>query len=136
MTDAANPAGYVQIGRFMAGAAWSPRVNADYGASITWIDPSETKRTRGGRRIVLARPRFREFRLSFERLTKDEAFGVAFEIDRQLGKGGNFFVAFDPEEEGQFRFRRSIYASLVDSAPIATPFYENYTWNITAEELI
>jgi hypothetical protein len=45
-------------------------------------------------------------------------------------------VAFDPEEDGQFRFRRSIYAALVDSAPIATPFYENYTWNITAEELI
>lgn len=136
VTDTANPAGYIEIGRFMAGAAWSPLFNAAYGASIRWIDPSETRRTRGGRRLVLTRPRYREFNMSFERLTKDEAFGVAFEINRQLGKGGNFFVAFDLEEAGQFRFRRSIYAALVDSAPIATPFHDNFTWNITAEELI
>jgi hypothetical protein len=136
VTDAANPAGYIQIGRFMAGAAWSPRYNAGYGASIRWIDPSETKRTRGGRRLVLARPRYREFSMSFEHLSKDEALGVSFEINRRLGKGGNFYVSFNPDEAGQFRFRRSIYAALVDSAPIAIPSHNNWTWNITAEELI
>jgi hypothetical protein len=94
------------------------------------------KRTRGGRRLVLARPRYREFNMSFEHLSKDEALGVAFEINRQVGKGGNFYIAFNPDEAGQFRFRRSIYAALVDSAPIAIPSHNNWAWNITAEELI
>lgn len=134
--DAANPAGYIEIGRFMSGASWSPRTNVAYGASIRWIDPGEARRTRGGRRIINARPRYRQFELSFQRLTKSEAFGVAFEIDRQLGKGGNFYLSIDPEEGGEFRFRRSVYAALVDSAPIATPRWNNWTWNITAEELI
>lgn len=136
ITDTTNAAGYVQIGRFMAGQSWSPRINAAYGASLQWNDPGEVRRTRGGRRLLSARPRFRQFRMSFERLTKDEAFGIAFEIDRQLGKGGNFYLAMDPDEPGQFRFRRSIYAALVESAPIATPSYGTWTWNITAEELI
>lgn len=136
IADASNAAGYMQIGRFMAGQSWSPKINAAYGASIRWMDPSETKRTRGGRRLALTRPRYRQFEMSFGRLSKDEALGVAFEIDRQLGKGGNFYLATDPDEIGQFRFRRSIYAALVDSAAIAIPSYDTWTWNITAEELI
>jgi len=136
ITDTANPAGYIEAGRFMAGTSWAPRTNVAYGASIRWIDPGEAKRTRGGRRIYSARPRFRQFELSFERLTQEEAFGVAFEIDRQLGKGGNFYLSMDPEEAGQFRFRRSIYAALVDSAAVAIPRYSTWAWSITAEELI
>ena len=136
LADAANPAGYVQLGRFMAGAAWSPRTNAAYGASIQWIDPAEVKRTRGGRRLVNQRPRFRQFEMSFERLTQDEALGIAFEVDRQLGKGGNFYLAMDVDEAGQFRFRRSIYAALVDSAAVAIPRWNTWRWSITAEELI
>lgn len=136
ITDTANTAGYVEIGRFIAGAAWSPQVNASYGASIRWVDPSEAKRTRGGRRIVTARPRFRQFELTLGRLSQDEAFGVAFEIDRQLGKGGNFYLVMDPEEPGGFRYPRSIYAALVDSAPIAIPRWNAWSWQITAEELI
>ena len=134
--DAANPAGYVQLGRFMAGTAWSPRTNAAYGASIQWIDPGEVKHTRGGRRLVNERPRYRQFEMSFGRLTQDEAMGIAFEVDRQLGKGGNFYLAMDVDEAGQFRFRRSIYAALVDSAAIAIPRWNSWSWNITAEELI
>lgn len=136
LTDPTNPAGYVQVGRFMAGAAWSPRTNAAYGASIQWIDPAEVKRTRGGRRLVNERPRFRQFEMSFGQLTQEEAMGIAFEVDRQLGKGGNFYLAMDADEAGQFRFRRSIYAALVDSAAIAIPRWNSWSWNITAEELI
>lgn len=136
ITDTANPAGYIEIGRFMAGASWSPAVNAAYGASIRWIDPGEARRTRGGRRLVSARPRYRQFEISFGRLTQDEAFGVAFELDRQLGKGGNFYLSMDPDEAGVFRFRRSIYAALVDTAPVAIPRWNAWTWQITAEELI
>lgn len=136
INDTANAAGYVEAGRFMAGAGWSPQVNAAYGASIQWVDPGETKRTRGGRRLYTPRPRFRQFQMQFNHLTKDEAFGVAFEVDRQIGKGGNFFLAMDPAEDGQFRFRRGVYAALVDSQPIAQPHFNRWSWSIVAEELI
>lgn len=136
ISDAANPAGFVQIGRFMGGTAWSPQTNAAYGASMRWVDPGEAKRTRGGRRLVSARPRYRQFEMTFGRLSQEEALGVAFEIDRQLGKGGNFYLSMDPEEPGEFRFRRSIYAALVDTGVVSIPRWNTWAWSITAEELI
>jgi hypothetical protein len=136
MEDAANPAGYVQCGRFLAGAAWSPRVNAAYGATIAWIDPGEPRRTRGGRRVVVARPRYRQIGLRFSTLSKDEAFGVAFEIGRQLGKEGDFLLVTDPAESGGYRFRRVIYAAQVDVSPIEEASVDGWAWSLTAEELI
>ncbi len=134
--DAANPAGYFQAGRFLAGQAWSPETNVSYGASIQWVDPSEVSRTRGGRRIVVERPRYRIFRLRFETLTKAEAFGQAFEIDRQLGVSGDFLLVLDPEESGEVRFRQTIYAAKAENAPIEATYFENWEWSLLAEELI
>lgn len=62
--------------------------------------------------------------------------GVAFELDRQLGKSGNFYLSMDPEEPGEFRFRRSIYAALVETAAVSIPRWNTWAWSITAEELI
>lgn len=134
--DAANPAGFVQAGRFLAGQAWSPQVNASYGAAIRWVDAGEARRTRGGRRIVRTAPRYRQFDLQFEALTEAEAMGIAFEVSRQLGKEGDFFLVLDPEAEGSVRFRQSIYAALTDTAPIPTPYFDTWTWSLSAEELI
>jgi hypothetical protein len=134
--DTANPAGYVQAGRFMAGAAWSPTVNASYGATIAWIDPGEARRTRGGRRLVVARPRYRQLVLRFAALRKDEALGVAFEISRRLGKEGDFLLITDPAESGEYLFRRAIYAAQTDVSPIEAASVDGWSWSITAEELI
>lgn len=134
ISDTANPAGYFQAGRFMAGAAWSPQTNISYGAGIRYIDPSEVRRTRGGRRVVNARPRYRLFEMKFGHLTKDEAFGIGFEADRQLGKSGDFLIVTDPDEPGNFRYRRTIHASLEDTSVIESPFYNRWQWAITAGE--
>lgn len=136
VADTANPAGYFQAGRFLAGAAWSPRSNIAYGASLRYVDPSDISRTRGGRRLALARPRYRQMEIKFERLTKAEAFGIGFEVDRQLGKTGDFLLVLDPDENGEFRFRRTAYAALVDTAAIHILSYDRWQWSITAEELI
>lgn len=134
--DPTNADGYFQAGRFIAGQTWAPSENAAYGATIQYIDQSEVRRTRGGARLVSPKPRFRQFSLSFPGLTQTEALGTAFEIDRQLGKTGDFLLMMDPEEAGVFRFRRTIYAALVDTSPIAIPAFEEWSWQITAEELI
>lgn len=133
--DTTNPAGYFQAGRFLAGQAWSPKINASFGASFRYVDPSEARRTRGGKRVVTERVKYRQFELSFDALSKEEAFGVAFEFDRQIGKSGNFLLVIDPEEFGFYRFRRTIYASLTDTSQISTPYHDNWTWRVTAEEL-
>jgi hypothetical protein len=136
VSDTANPAGYFQAGRFIAGVSWSPRINMGYGARIRWPDPSEARRTLGGRRVVTPRPRYRAFEMVFERLSKSEALGTAFEVDRTLGKGGDFILVTEPSEGGEFVFRRAIYASLTDTAAMEEPDFQQWRWSLSAEELI
>ncbi|EHM00524.1 hypothetical protein HMPREF9946_02564 [Acetobacteraceae bacterium AT-5844] len=136
LDDPTNPAGYLQAGRFMAGWAWSPTVNAAWGATLRWVDPSEVKRTRGGRRIVTAQPKYRVFEMEFAALSEGEAMGTAETISRELGKSGAFFLMMDPEESATVRFRRSIYAALADTTPIVTASMDAWTWRLSAEEII
>lgn len=136
LDDPTNPAGYLQAGRFMAGWAWSPRVNAAWGASLRVVDPSEIKRTRGGRRIVTGQPSYRVFEMEFAALDEGEALGTAETISRELGKRGAFFLTMDPDESATVRFRRSIYAALTDTAPIVAAAMDAWSWRLSAEEII
>jgi len=136
VADATNPAGYFQAGRFLAGVACQPERNVAYGAGTRYIDPSEVKRSRGGRRLVLAKPRYRQMELDFQSLTEREAFSVSFELSRQLGKAGDLLISLDPDDAGGVRFRRTFYAALADTTPIVIPKFNRWQWSITAEELI
>lgn len=134
VSDTANPAGYFQAGRFMAGEAWTHRFL--YGVKVRPVDPSVVRRTRGGLRLVRRLPGYREMSLTFECMTERDAYAVGFEIDRQLGKSGDFLLVYDPEDDPAVRFRRTLYAALSETAGITTTSHRRYGWAITAEELI
>lgn len=134
VSDVDNPAGYFQAGRFMAGEAWSHRVK--YGFQVRTVDPSETRRTRGGRRLVRRRPRYRTMTMTFEAMTERDAFATGFEIENQLGKDGDFLLVYDQDDDPSIQFRRTIYAALVDTAGITTTSHQRYGWSMNAEELI
>lgn len=133
--DAGNAAGYIQAGRFLAGQAWSPGENVEYGFEVGWIDPSQAVRGRQGRRFTEERPRYRVVNMTFGFLTPTEAWGVAFEIQRQIGATGDLFFVADPEEDPAIRFKRSIYAALPNLNLIAQPLFEGLTWRLSLEEL-
>ena len=134
VSDVNNPAGYFQAGRFMAGDAWVHRFK--YGITVKSVDPSETRRTRGGRRLVRKRPGYRTMAITFEAMTEADAMATGFEIDRQLGKSGDFLLVYDPEDDPSVRFRRTIYAALTETTGITTTSLHRYGWAINAEELI
>ncbi|MBC9177846.1 hypothetical protein [Pseudoroseomonas ludipueritiae] len=136
LSDPSNPAGYLQAGRLMAGWSWSPAINAAWGASLRWVDPSAVKRTRGGRRIVSRQPKYRSFEMEFAALSEGEALGTAEAISRELGKDGDFFLCMDPKDSATNRFRRSIYANLTDTTPIVAAAMDCWTWRLSAEEII
>lgn len=136
LSDEDNPAGYFQAGRFLAGEAATLRMA--FGAKIKPVDPSEARRTRGGRRIVRRLPGYREFSATFEHLSERDAYATGFEIER-IGKGGDFLLVYDPSDDPTVRFRRTIYAALTDTIGITTTTAtepRRYGWAITAEELV
>ena len=137
LSDPLNPAPYLQAGRFMAGEAWMQKMA--FGVKIRPVDPSETRRTRGGRRLVRKLPGYREVSITFEHMTEADAYSTGFEIERQLGKSGDFLLVYDPDDAPAVRFRRTVYAALTETTGITTTtatMPRRYGWGITAEELI
>ncbi|MGF7177000.1 hypothetical protein [Azospirillum doebereinerae] len=134
ISDEDNPAGYVQAGRFMAGEAWAHRYT--YGLTVKPVDPSVVKRTRGGLRLVRKLPGYRTVTVTFEHMLARDAYGTGFEIDRQLGKSGDFLLVCAPDEDPSLRFRRTVYAALTDTVGITTTSLGRYGWAINAEELV
>ena len=84
LEDPSNPDGYLQAGRLVAGPAWQPRVNLQYGWSIEQVDDSRTVRSRGGQSYVDVQPKYRRLRFGFDFLERDEVFGHAYELERRL----------------------------------------------------
>lgn len=111
ITDAANPAGHIDVGRFLAGPFWSPEVGAAFGAEIRIVDPSPSRRTSGGRRVAGDLPRYREMHARLEYLTRTEAMGFIYEWAR-LGKRKDVYFTFDADETDEIGSRRSIYGAL------------------------
>jgi len=134
ISDEANSAGYFQAGRFLAGEAFQQPMQ--YGVRIRPADPSEVRRTRGGRRLVRNLPGYRTFEAQFQCMSEEDAYGAAFEIERRLKKEGDFLLVYDPEDDPSVLFRRTIYAALVDTTGITEDFFKGYSWGLVAEELI
>lgn len=135
LDDPDNPNGYLQAGRLVAGPAWQPTVNFQYGWTIEQVDESEVKRSRGGKVYVNARPRFRRLRFTIDHLEKDEMFGHAYELERIKGKGGDVMVIADPDDTSHAH-RHTIYGALAESAPIINNQPGRYSRRFVVEELL
>lgn len=131
--DPSNPDGWYQAGRLLAGDA--TRLKAAYGLKIQPVDPSIRRRTRGGLVVVRQLPKYRRITAEFQNIRQAQAFAQAFEMDRQLGKSGDFLLVVDPSDSPSIRFRRSIYASLTDTAGVTATTFGLWRWEIDAEEL-
>jgi len=135
LADAGNPDGFLQAGRIVAGPAWQPTVNFQYGWTIEQVDESEIRRSRGGQAYVNAKPRYRRLRFTIDHLEKDEMFGHAYELERLKGKGGDIMVIADPEDLTHLH-RHTVYGALSESAPITNAQPGRYRRSFVVEELL
>ncbi|EDP66835.1 hypothetical protein BAL199_17278 [alpha proteobacterium BAL199] len=135
LDDPGNPEGYLQAGRLVAGPAWQPRVNLQYGWSIEQVDDSRTVRSRGGQSYVDVQPKYRRLRFAFDFLERDEVFGHAYELERIKGVGGDLMVMADPDDL-QHRHRHTVYGVLAETAPIANPAFGRFAKAFTVDELL
>lgn len=135
LEDERNPAGFLQAGRLVAGPAWQPSINLQYGWSIEQVDESEIRRSRGGQSFVNVRPRFRRLRFSIDHLEKDEMFGHAYELERIKGKGGDILVIVDPDDRTH-GLRHTLYGALSESAPIINTHPGRYSRRFVVDELV
>ncbi|SFL18823.1 hypothetical protein [Methylorubrum salsuginis] len=139
ISDAANPDKFVQIGRFMCGEPFVPRINMAYGVGLRFLDESVKTKSRGGSVYWDKKPKTRLMTLQLPYLTEGEAWGAAYDLQARLGLTGNLLLVYDPAESTAVRLRRTIYGSLtqLDDIVTASPSVDYpYSWNLAVEELI
>jgi hypothetical protein len=95
LTDAANPAGYLQAKRLLVGPYFEPGVNVSYGLQLYWEDNSEQRRTQGGSLRTDARVRYRCIKGELGYLNPAER-AVAVETLRQIALRTETFVSVFP----------------------------------------
>ncbi|MFY9291046.1 MAG: hypothetical protein WAP03_10175 [Methylorubrum rhodinum] len=139
IADPANAAGYVQIGRFMAGDAFVPKINMAYGAALKFIDESAKSLSKGGQAWWDRKAKRRQITAQFPFLSEGEAYGAAYDLLNKLGLTGNLLFVYDPDDASAIVLRRTIYGGLaqLDDIVSASPSIDYpYSWNLAIEELL
>jgi len=105
ISDAANAAGYVDIGRCIVARGWRPGVNYSYGAEIQYFDPSPSVTTLSGTMYFDQRPKGRQFRFGIDAMSSSEAYGYALEMQRLAGMTDEVLLVPDSDDAGNIPLR-------------------------------
>lgn len=135
INDAENPDGYIEVGRIIAGEAFSPKFNAAYGLELTWREASEHRRTEGGSLRTVGNGNLsRQLPIDLDFIDKYDRRQLTDELLR-IGKRGDVYVSVFPEtgglDEAEYAFmgrRDNDYAHTHD-------FYANWKSQLTFVEV-
>jgi len=137
MSDAANPAGFLAIGR-LAGftSIWQPTINMSAGAGIAWESPSEAQQALSGAEWFIDREPFRTMQFKVDHLTTADAMGGAFDLQRvAAGARREVWLQYDPSD-GVHSVRRSLFGRLRKLSAIEEPYVNGHTTAFEVKELI
>ena len=95
---AANLAGYIDCSRIVAGAYWSPSINADWGASVNIVDTSLNKRSEAGDLINDRGILHDTLNFNLSWLTETDLAQMML-LMRRAGTARNIFISLLPEDD-------------------------------------
>lgn len=139
ISDPGNPAGYVQVGRFMAGDAFSPQRNMSMGVEIGIVDESRKSYSVGNQVYSDRKPPRRRIACNFEVIAESEAFGQIYDLMLEVGVSGVVLIVYDPEDNEAILPRRTIYAQLSELSPVVAVRHDpmiSHTWRLAALEVV
>jgi hypothetical protein len=135
ITDAANPDGFVDLGRLYIDAAFQPSRNLAYGWGVQIIDPSVQDQSLGGQTYVTERDVYRVLSFSLPYLTEDEAYEDAYELFRARGIKKDVLAIRNPDATTHLH-RQSVYGLLLESPPIVNSKFNIHEAPFKVKELL
>jgi hypothetical protein len=135
LIDAANPDGYIEVGRLFGGSAWSPAYNAVYGASIGYEDRDVIAEMDSGSEYVRKRNAPRVTQFALPALSDSETLLTVLEMQRRLGSTGEVLYEFDPADTTYAPMRRYL-ARLRKVSPLKAAFLDRWEAEFEARELL
>lgn len=132
--DIFNPAGYVEIGRAFFGTAWQPRINASFGAQFGTDVNTEVEESLAGTDYFDRRQPKRSLSFTLSRLTEEEAFGRAQDMQRELGIDKELLVAFD--RQGDYTYHKTFLGRLQQLSALEQPYIDYYSSGFQILEIL
>lgn len=132
--DQFNPAGYVEIGRAFFGASWQPKINASFGAQFgTEVNTSFEEALSGTDYFDRRQPK-RSLSFNLSRLTEEEAFGRAQDMQRELGIDRELLVAFD--RQGDYRYHKTFLGRMRTLSALEQPYIDYFSAGFEILEIL
>jgi hypothetical protein len=133
--DAANTAGYVQLGRVFLGEAWQPSKNASYGLSLGMETRTDVQESLSGAEYFQYRKPCRVTRFSLDYLSEDEGMANALEMDRRAGIDKEVFWIHDPDDTVH-AIRRQFLGRFRQLSPVEFPYFQTNKKAYEIKELL
>jgi hypothetical protein len=135
LVDAANPQGYVEASRLLAGAYWSPKYNADRGASLIPKDSTKNVRTEAGDLISDRGIRTKSLDINLSMMPAADR-SAALEILLANGLSSPIFISLFPESaDAKLDRDYQLYGKLSDIAAMTLPFAGAYSTPLRIESI-
>lgn len=124
---------YVEFGRLFLSQGYQPTRNFIYDDELGWQDDTIVAEAQGAEYFD-ERTKRRVFNCVIENLPKDEAKTFLFEMQRRLGKSGQFIVILDPDDAAN-KQRDWFIARNVELIPLRNPNHNLYSAAMQIREI-
>jgi len=134
--DAANPDGYVSVGRLFAGTGvWQPTINMLAGAGLGWESNAEVMKALSGAEWIADVEAHRTLRFGLQ-LPESEMLASGFDLQRVAAGSRREVVAVWDPSDGVHYVRRSMLGRLRTLSPIEAPYYATSKTAFEIKELL
>lgn len=133
LSDAGNPAGYLEASRLFLGAHIEPRYTNSYGIKLGWKENTVTTRTDGGSLRSDPTLPYRTLSLNLDWIVPEDR-GVVLDALRYVGKRQDIWITIYPGSGGALERDYSMTAKIVNSPDMARPSFGYHTAQLDLEE--
>lgn len=135
LVDTTNTAGYIEVGRLVAGSYWESAKNVDYGAGATVKDTSKQFRNDAGDLLTDVGTRHRGQTLPISKLSADECANL---WNILLGNGLSrpvFMSLYPNSDDPRLEQSHMMWCKLVATPAVTVPSYRIFAANLELEEV-
>jgi hypothetical protein len=122
----------IEAGRLFVGLRESFEVNADFGWSYQWVDPSRVTKSIAGQSYVDSRQSYRVFEMSFSFMVEADRRGFVADIDRVSGRKSDLLWIVDPDDANLGYV--TVWGLMSDLAAITQPLFDRWSKSYRIEE--
>lgn len=136
IVDAANPDGYVSVGRLFAGTGvWQPSINMNAGAGLGFESNAEVMKALSGAEWITDVEAHRVLRFGLQ-LPESEMLDSGFDLQRVAAGARREVVAVWDPSDGVHYVRRSLFGRLRTLSAIEAPYYATSKTAFEIKELL